>query len=215
MVAVVNEQGTETFAAFQSAAEAAGLPGSTSSPSALQPSSGSTSVKSSPSTPSQTVTSVSQSTSGSVQISLSATQLPGKPIPPAAIAGAVVGVLVVILLCVASVLVMLRRRRRRTQGGSHKNAPRPLICAEPALLELADENGPDTQPEPLILYEKGASLPTSSSSRASRSALPTATELALAEEVFQLRNQLQRIELERLYSETGTLSDRPTEYATR
>ncbi|KAJ6599700.1 hypothetical protein DFH09DRAFT_1070427 [Mycena vulgaris] len=135
----------------------------------------------------------------------------GSHLPVAAVAGLVVGALVVLTMLCLGVLFVRRRRILR------RNAPRPP-GPHPEAARL--EQGVDTRPDPLILYEKsmnpadGVSSATPNSR--SSSALPAAAELTLvtmAEEMRFLRGQVQRLEIDR---QGGTVAaeEQPPAYET-
>ncbi|KAJ7107386.1 hypothetical protein C8R44DRAFT_941114 [Mycena epipterygia] len=212
MVLALNapESGKGSFADFQRAAEAAST--GTASPTA------SSSPDSSGSAPSHSIASSGSASPSATQTG--ATPEPrGKHIPLAAIVGPIIGALV-LLLCVAAIVVV-RRRGSHRKDRSVTTAPRPFISlAELGIPDPAGDNGnEDAQPEPPILYEKDAQPMGSSSAphSGSSSALPTATELALAtmaEEMRLLRGQVQRLESDRRISRIST-GTAPPDYATR
>ncbi|KAJ7677177.1 hypothetical protein B0H17DRAFT_1207229 [Mycena rosella] len=209
MVFAINTD-QDTFAAFQLAAEASNAPSSSQPISPTQ--AGPTILRD----PGGAATAT-----GAQKTSISATAR--KPVPVAAVAGSVVAALV-LLLCIVAFLV---RRRRRA---SRNNAPRELgPRTESVLLELGDDNRTvDTRPQLLILYEKNTTPPVGSSSSSFGSSssipnsgsssflLPTAAELAVVNmeaEMRVLREQVQRLELDRQTSGTRTVEgELPPEY---
>ncbi|KAJ6509826.1 hypothetical protein DFH09DRAFT_625724 [Mycena vulgaris] len=190
----------ETFAAFQSAAEAGDIPAGASVPATQSPTA--TLPQSSLVSPPNS-SSLSTGATGSGTPSVSDVPPARKQVPVAAIAGSVSAFVVLLFLFLAAFLV---RRRRRASGLRH----------------LGLEQGVNTRPDPLILYEKtnlpgGVSSFTDGGSSAS-SVLPTAAERALVaveEEMRVLRNKVHRLELDR-HRESRALSseDEPPDYAT-
>ncbi|KAJ7106348.1 hypothetical protein C8R44DRAFT_681257 [Mycena epipterygia] len=206
MVAVINapQSGTESFTAFQSAAEAVA---------------------------SQTSSTSAHPTRGHPQITSSsvATSAPHRKhlLVPAIIAS-IVGSLIVLLLCVAAIFI-IRRRASRRNDRQENIVPHPLWPG--TILDPARENGFNARPAPLVLDEKRArahveqfqaggssSTAENPSGSASEPAVPTAAELAaLAEEMRLLRSQVQRLGSERNLpgSSSWAEDEQPPEYVPR
>lgn len=155
-------------------------------------------------------------TSQSGTVSPTAAPEDRKHVPAGAIAGAILGVLVLLSLCLAALII----RRRRAQR-SHQGEIRSLGSHVESDIIMSEEDTRSALPTPLILHDKekalfvGPAAGDSVSASSSNLVLPPAAEVALAnmaEEVQNLRTQMQRLEREQQLFGTG-VDDLPPRYA--